>query len=778
MDHASTGTWTAAHQLDEKRALMTSVNEVEPIQGRISSAVIASDVSSSCTSGQPIAPDGRLGHSDALGSCSESATTQPGIRPDYWKLNCILHRMRARPVLFFLLPCAIAANQPVFTYAVPANTTIKAMTVDAAGNTYLTGSTSSTSFPVTANALQTQFGGGTCATLPGLHGVPLMFPCTDAFVIKLDPSGKVLFATYFGGNGSQTAATSICVDASGNVYLGGLTGQNTFSQPYTFPLTPDAAFTDSAKDGGFVAKLNAAGTQLVYSTLLPVIPTANAVVAMAVDPQGEAYIAATTTSALPFPTTPGAFQSAPAGVNGSGVVAKLNATGSALLYATYLAGNGRTIPQGIAIDAAGDAFVAGFTQAADFPVTPGAFQSEFFPSAQYMEFVTKLNSQGTGLIYSTFLGATLPEISQIKVDAQGGAYVVAMDGADLSSGGYLSHLSADGSALVYSTYVPSVTALRLALDSAGSAFVAGVSRTGILTPSPGAFQSGFAGNTGSDVTAAKFISNGEFAGATYAYVSPTAGGGSLIAVAPSGAIMLAEGDPDMTVVSIIPWLTVQNAASGTASMIAPGEIVTLRGYGIGPATAAVAPAQAPVYQLGGTQVTFGGVQAPVFSAQSQQVTVQVPWEIAGQMSTEVVVTYNGGPPAGASASVPVVVAPAAPGIFAVANSDGTLNSPLNPAKVGSFITIYGTGGGVTNPLGITGGLWPVTASLATLGLRVSVTIGGTNAMVLYAGSAPTLESGYFQINVDLPPGLQVSSAVNLVVTVGGSSSVAVPISIQ
>ena len=148
---------------------------------------------------------------------------------------------------------------------------------------------------------------------------------------------------------------------------------------------------------------------------------------------------------------------------------------------------------------------------------------------------------------------------------------------------------------------------------------------------------------------------------------------------------------------------------------------------------------------------------------------------AGQTSAEVVVTYNSQT---AVASAPVVVATAAPGIYAVANSDGTLNSPSNPAKMGGFITIYGTGGGVTNPLGITGGLWPITASLPTLTPPVSVTIGGTNAMVLYAGSAPTLESGYFQINVALPSGLQASSAVNLVVTVGGSSSVAVPISIQ
>jgi uncharacterized protein (TIGR03437 family) len=660
--------------------------------------------------------------------------------------------MRIAHALLLALPCAYAANQPIFTFSFfPANTTVAAMAVDAAGNTYLTGSTSSSTLPTTAGALQTQFNGGPCQVMPGFMGVPLTFPCTDAFVIKLDPAGNILFATYFGGNGNETAASAICVDASGNVYLAGTTGPSAEGQPDTFPVTAGAAFTASA--GGFVAKLSSTGTALVYSTLLPMNPHA-----MAIDTAGEVYIAGTT----------------------AGFPAKLNASGSALLYATYLSGNGPSVPQGIAIDAAGDAFVAGYTQAADFPVTPGAFQTAYFASAAYMEFVTKLNPQGTGLVYSTFLGATANAASEIRVDAQGGAYVVAQGGAELTSGGYLSHLRADGSALVYSTYVPGAvpaTGLTFDLDSAGSAFVASAPGTAILAASPGAYQTGIAGNTGSDVMVAKFTSNGQFAGATYAYVAATSGGGPLIAVAPSGAIMLAEGDPDKTVISIIPWLTVQNAASSAASTVAPGEIVTLQGYGLGPATAAVAPSQAPVDQLGGTQVTFDGIAAPVFSAQSQQVTVQAPWEIAGQTSTEVVVTYNGGPPAGATASVPVVVAMVAPGIYAVANSDGTLNSPTNPAKAGDSITIYGTGGGVTNPLGITGGLWSITASLPTLTLPVSVTIGGTNATVLYAGSAPTLESGFFQINALLPVSLPPSTGSYISVTIGGTSSPATSVKI-
>jgi beta-propeller repeat-containing protein len=450
--------------------------------------------------------------------------------------------MRTTPVLLLLIPCAIAANQPTFSYAIPANTTVAAMALDAAGNTYLTGSTTSLTFPATPGALQTQFSGGTCGVLPAFHGGLLMFPCADAFVIKLDPAGNVLFATYFGGNGSQTVASAICVDASGNVYLGGTTSPNTVSQPNTFPVTPGAAFTNVADGGGFLAKLNSSGTALVYSTLLPVNPPELAVqrdVAMAIDPAGEVYIATTTAGALPFPTTPGAFQPAPpAFLNGSGVVAKLNASGSALLYATYLSGNGLSIPQGIAIDVAGDAFVAGFTQAADFPVTAGAFQTGYFPSAEYMEFVTKLNPQGTGLVYSTFLGATRNYASEVKVDARGGAYVLAQGGAELSSGGYLSHLSADGSALIYSTYVPTENKLDLDLDSAGSAFVAGAAGTAVLAPSPGAFQSGFEGAL-ANAYVAKITPTGELAGATYANPLQT-GAIPLIAVAPNGAIVLAE----------------------------------------------------------------------------------------------------------------------------------------------------------------------------------------------------------------------------------------------
>src|ERR1035438_1595515 len=102
-----------------------------------------------------------------------------------------------------------------------------------------------------------------------------------------DWSGGRCCRNYCGGNGSQTGASAICVDASGNVYLGGTTSPNTVSQPDTFPVTAGAAFTNVADGGGFVAKLNSSGTALVYSTLLPMNPHA-----MAIDPAGEVYLAA------------------------------------------------------------------------------------------------------------------------------------------------------------------------------------------------------------------------------------------------------------------------------------------------------------------------------------------------------------------------------------------------------------------------------------------------------------------------------------------------------
>jgi uncharacterized protein (TIGR03437 family) len=225
------------------------------------------------------------------------------------------------------------------------------------------------------------------------------------------------------------------------------------------------------------------------------------------------------------------------------------------------------------------------------------------------------------------------------------------------------------------------------------------------------------------------------------------------------------------VTRIFPSLTFQNAASLVSANIAPGEIVALRGYGIGPSSGVSAAGPTYPNQLAGVQVSFGGLPAPLFYAQSGQINVQVPWELAGQTSTTVQVSY----PGVASTGTPIVVVAAQPGIFCVNNSDGTRNSPTNPAKLGDFVAIYGTSGGTTNPQGITGQTWGL-SPLSHLELQASVLVGGQNALVLYGGSAPTLQTGIFQINAQLPSALP-SSTPALVVKIGDALSPPITIAV-
>ena len=215
-----------------------------------------------------------------------------------------------------------------------------------------------------------------------------------------------------------------------------------------------------------------------------------------------------------------------------------------------------------------------------------------------------------------------------------------------------------------------------------------------------------------------------------------------------------------------------NAASYVPNTIAPGEIVSATGA-MGSALKLASSPPARRYQLNweAYRVSFGGIAAPLLYAQSHVINAQVPWELAGQTSTNVVVSY----PGVASTPTPVPVAPSLPGIFGVNNSDGTQNSPSNPARPGDFITIYGTGGGPTSPAGVDGALWPLTTPYPLLTLQVSVTIGSATASVLYAGASPLSPSGIFQINALLPSSLPASAASSLVVNIGGVSSAAVPI---
>jgi hypothetical protein len=281
------------------------------------------------------------------------------------------------------------------------------LAVDKNGNAYVTGNTTSTDFPTTPGVFQPAFAGGPSDT-------PL-----DTFVTKLNHTGTALiYSTYLGGSDGFDVGFAIAADKEGNAYVTGATNST------NFPTTRDA-FQPSFAGGfadTFVTKLNRKGTALLYSTYLGGSSSFDAGHDIAVDNAGNAYVFGPTGSA-DFPTTPGAFQPAFAGGSSDVFVTKLNRTGTALVYSTYLGGSGFDGSNGIAVDENGHAYAAGLTDSPNFPTTPDAFQPAFAGGGDV--FVTKLNRSGTDLIYSTYLGGSgFDESNGIAVDKNGSAHVI------------------------------------------------------------------------------------------------------------------------------------------------------------------------------------------------------------------------------------------------------------------------------------------------------------------------------------------------------------------
>ena len=238
--------------------------------------------------------------------------------------------------------------------------------VDSAGNAYVTGS-AGLNFPTTPGAFQTTYGGD-----------------YNAFVTKFNPTGSALvYSTYLGGSGGS-GGTGIAVDSSGNAYVTGSAGAD-------FPTTPGAFQTTCC--GAFVTKFNPAGTALVYSTYLD----DGYGYGIAVDSAGNAYVTGSATA--DFPTTPAALlkkcnHGKKCPTEGTPFVAKLNNSGSALVYSTYLGGwNGNfdigDAGYGITVDSSGNAYLTGVIESNNFPVTPGAFQTTC-NSGNSEAFVTKI----------------------------------------------------------------------------------------------------------------------------------------------------------------------------------------------------------------------------------------------------------------------------------------------------------------------------------------------------------------------------------------------------
>jgi hypothetical protein len=372
-----------------------------------------------------------------------------------------------------------------------------AITVDGAGNAYVTGEVN---------------GGGTCVSTPGV------------LVAKLDANGNLVYASRLGGSLVDSShGTGIAVDAEGHAYVTGVAitsdfpttagAYRTVACPNVYPFAGD----------GFVAKLSADGSALVYSTLL-CGQGDDSPSGIAIDTAGNAYVAGSTASS-DFPLVGPIELARGGGVIGlSGFVSKLSPDGSQLLYSTYLGGSGSAVINAIALDTAGNAYVAGETDSTDFPTTPGVIQ-EKAGRRHCIEscsdaFVAKIAPSGSALVYSTYLYGELDDAANaIAVDAAGNAYVVGqtvsllfpiLDAFQSSKrdldDAFVVKLSPDATRLVYSSYLGgsrfgrspgngSDNGTAIVLDAAGNAYVAGYTQSMDLPTTPDAFQRNLAGGS-------------------------------------------------------------------------------------------------------------------------------------------------------------------------------------------------------------------------------------------------------------------------------------------
>lgn len=362
--------------------------------------------------------------------------------------------------------------------------------VNSAGEVVVTGATSSPKFPTTAGSFEQHYSGGR----------------EDAFVTKLDAAGSnLVFSTLLGGQGFDEGFIAF-FDAAGNVHVEGDTGSKKFpTTAGSFQSTYGGGPSD-----GFVTKLNAAGAALIYSTYVGGSDFDGAHDGW-LDGAGNFYIDGLTAS-TDFPTTQGAFQTDSAG-GLDAFAAKVDPTGSRLLYATYVGGSGDEDVLDMTADTAGNAFVPGPTTSTDFPTTAGAFQPSF-QGGDGDGYVIKLDPTGSSAVYSTYLGGSgLDVAGAIRVDESGVAHIpgitastnfpVTSDAFQPSYGGgptdaFVASLSADGSTLLTSSFLGGSGEDGSAgsgawLDGSGNFFIPGFTNSADFTTTAGALQTANAG---------------------------------------------------------------------------------------------------------------------------------------------------------------------------------------------------------------------------------------------------------------------------------------------
>ncbi len=567
--------------------------------------------------------------------------------------------------------------------------------------------------------------------------------------LVIDPS--VTYATYLGGS-AEDDGFGIAVDSSGNAYVTGKTMSTNFPT-----VSGGYSGTNAGGFDVFVTKIAAGGSSLVYSTYVGGSgdDSGNAI---AVDASGDAFVAGGTNS-NPFPTTAGAFQTTLKGTTNA-FVFELSPTGSKLTYSTYLGGTGADVAAGIALasDKSGDVYVVGTTSSTDFP-SQSALQTT--PAGS---FVTKLNSTGTALVFSTYLGAGAHDLAgAVAVDSSNNAYVTgqALSASFTTTSGVVQPLCAscgsgfpdafvtvykpDGSAYVYSTFLGGNAAdvgNGIAVDSSGNAYVTGATASTNF-PLQSALQGAYGTNTDA------FVTKLNSTGTALVYSTYLGGGlfdaGASIAVDAAGNAYV-TGQTDSTSPTPFPTASPTQAALGggfdafVSEINAAGSQLTFSTYLGGTqnedtsgnyGAIAVDSAGDTIYVTGNTASTDFPIHAPEPYAAGDANGGGVDSFVVNyaQTATSPVFTLT------ASALTPASVSPggSATSSVSVTSSNGFTGTVTLTCAVSPSVTLGPTCGTASATPGTPGTL-TVSTTAATTGLRRSP--NGRSSIVFYAMFLP------------------------------------------
>jgi uncharacterized protein (TIGR03437 family) len=556
------------------------------------------------------------------------------------------------------------------------NDQANAIAIDSLGNAYIAGSTESPDFPVTGNS-----------NLP----IPPPSPATQrSFVAKLDPKGDLIFSNLLGGI-AVSVAQAVAVNSLGQILVSG------YSATSGFPSTGGAYSIANTAQHPYLLELDPTGAAIFSATGIGGS-------AIAFDSSGDIYVAGTT-NLLDYPTTPGVYQptfpafnictspscfSPNQGVNQ--YVSKIDPSGSKLIYSTALSGSGQTTNAGLAVDAAGDAYVTGFagptypfTVSTPPPIIGGIFA--FFGSP----FLSKLDPAGQTLLFSVPVGG-----AGVQVDSKGSVYVGGEVGLSLPGNYYIPAASVPALASVPIPCLPNVSVqsqgtFQIIHQSAYAAQVDGASGNVLGTQFIGGSALTLSGValSGSTLWIAGATSQPDFLftpnALTPANLGPPPVAGSYL-----GAVNFSQPQPPAGTPQI--GCILDAADFAPAGPVVRNQILTIFGTGLGPVTANGVPAG----------INFGvassvPVSAALLYVSPTQINFAVPLVPFAESSTVMQLTVNG------ESSVPVelpltyanpslYLSGASPPPVAVAlNADGTVNSAANPAKLGSAVSVFVNG---------------------------------------------------------------------------------------